>query len=489
MNIYFTDFFNVDPRVLSDYGALNITLIRDLPLFIDPFLIFGNDSAEYQALHNDMLKYMAFLKGKSEERKLNNDEVIAWYKFSEVKQNWFGYSKTGNSGRGLGMMFGRTMADNMHIVFDDLGKETITQSSHIEKATLFELGVGRDSISDFCTNLIKIFLLEYTQEFAQAHISEHLCKKVNVDRVYFDYRLERWMPKTYTLPILGSDYVILTPKEILTKDKTWINSSDLRDDFSDICNSVGNEALRAEINNYLQKQMPQPAGGKKISKRDESAAISATIKKFPEIIKWYVKYKEENIVGAKNISQQKVGEIEELLILNVKLIARELVDETAFYDYNANGSYEESIERAKCLKHYIEDRDGYRLFYHDNKPVKRESDLQIMFDLMWYASNFDVNKEANNGRGSSDFVVSKGVKDKTTVEIKLASSSSLKDNLERQTEIYMQANGSSKCVKIVMYFDDKEYGRLSTILNDLKLHGKENIILIDASPKTSASKA
>ncbi len=39
MNIYFSDFFEVDEKIIEDYGALNISLINDLPLFIDPFLL------------------------------------------------------------------------------------------------------------------------------------------------------------------------------------------------------------------------------------------------------------------------------------------------------------------------------------------------------------------------------------------------------------------------------------------------------------------
>ena len=33
--IYFSDFFNIDPDVLEEYGAFNVSLINDLPLFID----------------------------------------------------------------------------------------------------------------------------------------------------------------------------------------------------------------------------------------------------------------------------------------------------------------------------------------------------------------------------------------------------------------------------------------------------------------------
>lgn len=33
--VYFTDFFNINEDVLNQYGAFNISLINDLPLFID----------------------------------------------------------------------------------------------------------------------------------------------------------------------------------------------------------------------------------------------------------------------------------------------------------------------------------------------------------------------------------------------------------------------------------------------------------------------
>lgn len=35
--IYFSDVFDVAPEVIDRYGAFNIALVNDLPLFIDPF--------------------------------------------------------------------------------------------------------------------------------------------------------------------------------------------------------------------------------------------------------------------------------------------------------------------------------------------------------------------------------------------------------------------------------------------------------------------
>jgi len=54
VGIYFSEYFNVDRNVIEQYGAFNISLVRDLPLFIDPFLLFNSDNPEYRKLHDDI---------------------------------------------------------------------------------------------------------------------------------------------------------------------------------------------------------------------------------------------------------------------------------------------------------------------------------------------------------------------------------------------------------------------------------------------------
>lgn len=39
LKVYFSDIFNVNPDDIKRYGAFNISLINDLPLFIDHFSI------------------------------------------------------------------------------------------------------------------------------------------------------------------------------------------------------------------------------------------------------------------------------------------------------------------------------------------------------------------------------------------------------------------------------------------------------------------
>lgn len=62
---YFSDYFSVLPQIIEDYGAFNISLLNDLPLFIDPFLLFNSRKPEYRDLHDSMIRYLRFLRDKS----------------------------------------------------------------------------------------------------------------------------------------------------------------------------------------------------------------------------------------------------------------------------------------------------------------------------------------------------------------------------------------------------------------------------------------
>ena len=176
MDLYFSDNFKVREEDLEQYGAFNISLVSDLPLFIDPFLLFNSKKKKYQQLHEDIIKYLIFLKEKSASETIDAGALKAWYVFKEVEQNWLGFSVSGNKGNALGLTFGKALDENLHKIFNEFGKETVTKGSHLEKLCLIKQGVGKDNISDFTTNLIKGFLLDYTQTFAQKYIKESFKK-------------------------------------------------------------------------------------------------------------------------------------------------------------------------------------------------------------------------------------------------------------------------------------------------------------------------
>src|SRR5262249_7679926 len=146
---------------------------------------------------------------------------------------------------------------------------------------------------------------------------------------------------------------------------------------------------------------------------------------------------------AKRNSQIKVTDSEERFIHQFGELIQKLGTETEFYR-NGIDTLEECRARIGFLKREIEINGAYRLFYHKGKPIERESDLQILYRLTWFATPSDFNGEVNNGRGPVDFTISRGSKDKTIVEFKLAKNSKLKQNLENQVKLYEQANNTRK---------------------------------------------
>jgi hypothetical protein len=206
------------------------------------------------------------------------------------------------------------------------------------------------------------------------------------------------------------------------------------------------------------------------------------------VLDYYIKDKEDNADEAHRVSSLKVRETEIQFGQNVREFVDGKLIGTAFYE-ERGGSFEESLRRVHFLRHVIEDQDGWRIFYVDGKPLRREADVQIMYRLCWYATSYDVNREPNNGRGPVDFKVSKGSADKSLVEFKLASNGKLKQNLKHQVEIYQAANETKRAVKAIVYFTESELERVQQILLDLKLSDSPGIVLIDAraDTKTSAS--
>jgi hypothetical protein len=86
LQLYFSDVFSVDPDILEEYGAFNISLVNDLPLFVDPFLLFNSRNYTHQTLHNEIIQYLRFLKDRSEARTIDNGLLHSWFMFSEIKR-------------------------------------------------------------------------------------------------------------------------------------------------------------------------------------------------------------------------------------------------------------------------------------------------------------------------------------------------------------------------------------------------------------------
>lgn len=484
VDLYFSDYFQVDPEVLDRYGAFDISVVSDLPLFIDPFLLFNSRTSAYQRLHQQILDYLVFLRDRAQESELDPRLIDTWYSFKEVKQNWLGFTLFGNGGAGLGTAFAQALYQALTTSLANFGQETATRGTHLEKLCLIRGGVGRDNISDFTTNLIKGFLCEYTQTFAADHIDASHCQTFSVSHARFDYDTRTWATESYHLPRLSGDFVLLTPKDILTRDDTWINHGDMIAKFEQLPAAVSDAGLRASINQYFGRVL----GDSPTSQRRRDAA-AATIRQFPELIDLYIKLQEDDGNRAVSISAGKVQDTQNALVDQIRKALAE-VAKTAFFSKPWR-SYEECLNRAKYFKAYIENNDGYLLFNRDGQQYSNEKDLQLAFGLVWCGTDFDINREVNNGRGPVDFKASFGAGDKSLIEFKLASNTKLKRNLEKQLSIYESANRTKSSVVVIVIFTAADQRRVDKILRELEMEAAEFVVLIDARSdnKPSASVA
>jgi len=330
MPTFFNEFFGIPAESLEEYGAFNVSLINDLPLFIDPFLLFNSENSVYQQLHNDILKYIIFLRDEVAAGRINDDLVKAWFHFPEVKQNWLGFSMVGNSGSGLGHKFANALRANLQNVFADFGEEKISTGSHLEKICLVSEGVGRDNISDLTLNLILDFICRYTQDFAKIHISPGLRKIVWIEKARFNYQTRSWQRIQYELPFIDGDYVLLTPKDILTRDENWINKGDMVFQFEDIPVAMPDQELRGQVFAYFDSVLAKPAD-REPSAKERAEAIIKTYLQFPELVDWYIRYKEEHGEEAADVSAEKVALVKFIYEHQVKDIQAQLSSETDFY--------------------------------------------------------------------------------------------------------------------------------------------------------------
>lgn len=155
----------IRPRI-TDYHNINVAqaevdfaipfLDEDIPLYVDPFLLWKSPSQQDQALHTSLINafnHLNFLQQKGKVDQARNHLILA----SECKEVGLGLSK-----RRKGLRIGAAKADEILSLFQtvpDYGKYGFF---HFEEIQLYVDGIAKDRVSDICCNFIKSFLIDFT---------------------------------------------------------------------------------------------------------------------------------------------------------------------------------------------------------------------------------------------------------------------------------------------------------------------------------------
>ena len=249
----FSDYFNIDKQLLDDYGAVNVSLFADTPLFIDPLLIYGNEDSQIRSLYPRISNYLRFLDKVSISNP-TEQEIKYYFQSKEIKENWLGLCTSGNQGSALGKDFAHELFESIKTICNS----EITNDIHIEKMFLVKRGVGKDRISDWTTNVLVGFFADYTEEFAKKHITKEKCKEFEIRKYSFNFEKGVFESKTVYLPFMIKDnkvqFVLLTPKSILRRDEQEISFGNFENDFGVLRKTLPNDELRFEINKLYDSE-------------------------------------------------------------------------------------------------------------------------------------------------------------------------------------------------------------------------------------------
>jgi hypothetical protein len=225
-----------DPRALLLSGVsqydVDFVIPRvgiDVPVGIDPFLLFKSRDPEYQGLHRQLLE--AFNAGIAAVRRGKLEEAARILQFPEVSAIGLGYTQGSKRGSGVGTHLSKLIIETI------LGSPPLQERGihHVEEMQLVSAGIGPDRVSDIAANILKSFLIEYTQR--QCGIwGIPLKKGVPVPHIY-DALSNQWRDSYEDLPVSPVDgsAILLVPRRIV-RVLPWINY----DDF-----------IRTEFNAYL----------------------------------------------------------------------------------------------------------------------------------------------------------------------------------------------------------------------------------------------
>ena len=254
--MFFSDYFKVDKKIIKDYGAIDISLVSDSPLFIDPLLIYGNSDPVIKKQYSKITQYLLFLNNKAKAG-LTNSDINIYFKFKEVKQNWLGMCSKGNSGLALGSEFAKELSERIAFICNTNG---VSDDIHVEKMYLVNPGVGKDKISDWTTNILLGFFVDYTEKFAKQYIDASYCKIFEIRRSSFNYQTGLFESKDAYLPFIldkkgRPEFVLLTPSSILRVEEQDISYYNFESQFDILRKTISNEELRHQINTIYRSEV------------------------------------------------------------------------------------------------------------------------------------------------------------------------------------------------------------------------------------------
>lgn len=194
-------------------------LDEDIPLYVDPFLLWRSPSQVDQALHTSLINafnHLGHLYARDDESRAVSF-LIAASECDEVG--------LGSSGVRQGKRIGEAKAREVLNLFRSIPQYERSGFRHFEEIQFFVDGISKDRISDICCSFLKSFLIDFTID--QCHKIGIPLGSATVSHVY-DYRKNSFAAvRGVQLPVNPRDGkpILLVPKRWL-RFVPWLNYDD-----------------------------------------------------------------------------------------------------------------------------------------------------------------------------------------------------------------------------------------------------------------------
>ena len=194
-------------------------LAADIPVCIDPFLLYKSRDETLRGLHELLLG--VFRHGFNLFEAGDRKELDRLIDFPEVNAIGFGYTRSGIHGSGLGWHLNQLVVD----LLESSDEVRARGLRHVEELQLLSVGVGPDRVSDIAASVLKTSLIAYTQQQAQLWRIP-LTAGVPVSH-YLDPRDMEWRDGYFDLPVnpVSGRALLLVPRRIV-RLLPWINYAD-----------------------------------------------------------------------------------------------------------------------------------------------------------------------------------------------------------------------------------------------------------------------
>lgn len=200
-------------------------LEEDIPLYLDPFLLWSSGNEAYRVLHSQLVGFLAHLGALAASGATDASRQLL-LTCTEPSELGLGYAR----GTKKGSFIGPATADRVMQLFQETPQLQEERLEHVEELGLFVQGIAEDRISDLTACVLREFLVRYTEEQAGEHGVPTL--KFRVPEIWDVEAMEWRTGLTASLPYHPDTNapLLFAPLDLL-RHLPWINYPDYYKSF------------------------------------------------------------------------------------------------------------------------------------------------------------------------------------------------------------------------------------------------------------------